>query len=556
MKSIYNPRISTKRLIISIGLLSASAVHADNFSALDEAYTSIPNSVAVSQIDNYAPVFDFDNDSCYPSAAISRGGEQNGGLKDSGSITGMCQDSGFLDLSNTYHRWIDQSSNGDEYSAHLYELYFLKDQAFSIIAAGHRHDVETVIVYFKNNQPTHVAVSAHGNYTRKSWDDVPKDGDHPKVVYHRDTFGGLTHSFRFACDPSTPDNFCDEPEVAENPNNTWVTPPIVSWYEMIGDGVPNADMRDRFNTFSYGSASFKFKNGSFHNAINRSDTLPDGFPQFSEENINLSGGISDSSPYSYFANQTGTALEETYEDFVFSTLPNDDIMVIKKANTGSGKTEVHILTASSNYQSYSHHTATPLTETFVNFEFNALPNGDLMAIKKYSTGSGKTEVHILTASSNYQSYSHHTVTALDETFENFVFKTLPNKDLMAIKKSNTGSGKTEVHILTASSNYQSFSHHTVTPLDETFDNYDFSILANKDLMVIKKSATGTETTEVHILKASSNYQTFSLHTSTALLETFDNYSFHALTDGDLMAIKKSNTGTGTTEVHRLEAAAN
>jgi hypothetical protein len=105
----------------------------------------------------------------------------------------------------------------------------------------------------------------------------------------------------------------------------------------------------------------------------------------------------DASKYQSFRLQTGTALHEAGDNFAFGVLPNGDLVAIKKSGTGSGKTEVHILSAASNYQSFRLQTGTALHATGVNFAFGVLPNGDLVAIKKSGTGSGKTEVHILAA---------------------------------------------------------------------------------------------------------------------------------------------------------------
>jgi hypothetical protein len=151
--------------------------------------------------------------------------------------------------------------------------------------------------------------------------------------------------------------------------------------------------------------------------------------------------------YRQFRLQTGTALHETDSSFDFATLSNGDLMAIKKSNTGTGKTEVHILRASSNYKQFRLQTGTALHETDSSFDFATLSNGDLMAIKKSNTGTGKTEVHILSASSNYKQFRLQTGTALHETDSSFDFATLSNGDLMTIKKSNTGTGKTEVHIM-------------------------------------------------------------------------------------------------------------
>ena len=57
----------------------------------------------------------------------------------------------------------------------------------------------------------------------------------------------------------------------------------------------------------------------------------------------------------------------------------------------------------------------------------------------------------------------------------------------------------EVHVLSRASNYQRFSLQTGTGLDETDDNYDFALAENLDLYCIKKNKTGTGKTEVHVL---------------------------------------------------------
>jgi len=252
-----------------------------------------------------------------------------------------------------------------------------------------------------------------------------------------------------------------------------------------------------------------------------------------------------------FALQTSTALHETGNNFTFEFLHNGDLMAIKKSNTGSKSTEVHILTKASNYTKFRIQTGTALHETGKNFDFSVLPNGDLMAIKKSSTGSKSTEVHILSAASNYSKFRLQTGTALHETGDSFEFSVLSNGDLMAIKKSATGTKSTEVHILTASSNYSKFRLQTGTALHETGDDFTFSTLPNGDLMAIKKFNTGTRTTEIHVLSARSNYSQFIVQSGTGLHETDDTFEFASRGSGELVAIKKSGTGSKTTEVHVL-----
>ena len=106
-----------------------------------------------------------------------------------------------------------------------------------------------------------------------------------------------------------------------------------------------------------------------------------------------------------FILQTGTVLHETYSNFDFATADWNrdgypDLFAIKKHSTGTGSTEVHILSGAANFQRFILQTGTVLHETYDNFDFVAADwnwNGvpDLFAIKKHYTGTGSTEVHIL-----------------------------------------------------------------------------------------------------------------------------------------------------------------
>ncbi|MBB5020038.1 hypothetical protein HNQ59_003346 [Chitinivorax tropicus] len=207
--------------------------------------------------------------------------------------------------------------------------------------------------------------------------------------------------------------------------------------------------------------------------------------------------------------------------FEFGALLDRDLVAIKKTRTGTNSTEIHILDAQSGYQQFNLQTGTALHETGTNFAFGVLPNSDIVAIKKSDTGTRSTEIHILNARTGYRSFNLQTGTALHETGDNFDFAVLPNRDVMAIKKSQTGTGSTEVHILDAGSNYRRFKLQTGTALHETGSNFVFNVLANGDIMAVKKSMTGTNTTEVYVLSASSGYRRFNQQTGTALHETAD-----------------------------------
>jgi hypothetical protein len=279
-----------------------------------------------------------------------------------------------------------------------------------------------------------------------------------------------------------------------------------------------------------------------------------------------------------FAFQAGTALSETGNEFNFTMSDWDrdgkpDLVAIKKSGTGSGKTEVHILSGASNFSQFILQTATALSETGNEFNFAMSDwdrdgKPDLVAIKKSGTGSGKTEVHILSGASNFSQFILQTATALSETGNEFNFTMSDwdrdgKPDLVAIKKSGTGSGKTEVHILSGASNFSQFILQTATALSETGDNFTFQLGdwnrdGQSDLIAIKKNQTGTKSTELHILSGSSNFNQFILQTGTALHETSNNFEFASsdwTQDGfvDLIAIKKSGTDTGKTEVHVVSA---
>ncbi|MGF1682246.1 NPP1 family protein [Photobacterium minamisatsumaniensis] len=256
-----------------IGLLFITTSEAADFQHLDEA-------VPVNGIINgNEPVFDFDTDGCLPAAGISRSGEQNPGLNNSGPITGDCRDDYFLETSNTLHRYACIDDQGDSYCGHFYSLYFEKDQTMAGWDwFGHRHDWEYVAVWTKNGEITHGSYSAHGDLNTKSVQDLPMEGQQIKFVYHKD--GGLTHAMRFA----KPD------EVAENNYGYFVTPVIISWYELTGDAISNEAMRNKLNSFDYGKATIPLKDSNFKTNLNT--YKPTNYPTFTQESIEASNSNS------------------------------------------------------------------------------------------------------------------------------------------------------------------------------------------------------------------------------------------------------------------------
>ena len=227
----------------------ATAAHADPPGALPAAATQGD--------DKWQPATDYDGDGCYPSPAFDGSGTQAPGLGMGGATNGSCRDQSDLDNVNTYAR---TTCVADGWCAHQYAYYFEKDQGIVGPGSfGHRHDIEHVIVWVKDDEAKYVSASAHGNYDRRPADQVIWDGSHPKIVYHKD--GGSTHAFRFA-------GTGDEP--AENHYGSWQRPALLSW-DLMSD-----TSRRAINDYDYGSATFDIKDGNHAGVL--SGAAPDEAP--------------------------------------------------------------------------------------------------------------------------------------------------------------------------------------------------------------------------------------------------------------------------------------
>lgn len=199
------------------------------------------------------------------------------------------------------------------------------------------------------------------------------------------------------------------------------------------------------------------------------------------------------------------------------------LFYIKKRNTGTGRTEVHVLSADSSHKEYSLHVGTGLHETHENFVFKLADwNGDgipdLWAIKKWATGTGKTEVHIFSGASNFSEPIFHGATAQGETGSAVAFDILPRgsnqpPDLVLIQRAGTGSSTTELHIMSGASDFKEYVLHTKTGLHETGTGKDWSFTMTDwngngqlDLVAISAANGG----ELHALKGP-DFQDFNLH---------------------------------------------
>lgn len=246
--------------------------------------------------------------------------------------------------------------------------------------------------------------------------------------------------------------------------------------------------------------------------------------------------------------QLQTALQQTSPAFRFCIAGNADVVALATDGGATNSTEVHILSAASLYRSFVEQTASALGPTGDDFAFTLSPQRHLYAIKKRGTGSKSTEIHVLSAESRYRAFTLQTGTCLPETGPEFDFLLAPNLDLVAIKKRLTGSDSTEVHIVSEASGYKAFSHQSGTALHETDDTFEFAMDGDRNLLAIQKRHTASGKTEIHVLSASSGYQQFSLRTATEL-DVSDESVVHGLASGRrLVAVRWKGGASGQTEV--------
>lgn len=186
---------------------------------------------------------------------------------------------------------------------------------------------------------------------------------------------------------------------------------------------------------------------------------------------------------------------------------------------------------------------------------------DLVMIKKSYTG---TQVRIFSGADKLQTILFEGGTNLGKTDHTWTFGMGKwgegeKPDLIAIKKSNTVTKTTEVYILEGDDGFKTVKLYTQTALHETDSKWDFVVAdwngdGKPDLVAIKKSETNTKCTEVHVLSGASSFQEFSLRAETPLFRSHGLFEF-AVADwarngkSDLIAFKKRETATGNTEVH-------
>lgn len=260
------------------------------------------------------------------------------------------------------------------------------------------------------------------------------------------------------------------------------------------------------------------------------------------------GAAQERLPYHHFGEQFTTSVTRTDVPSRFALAQNRDLFVVEMMPHA---TQLLILSAASGYKEVVLNTRIPLGPIDHNWDFSVAPNRDLFAVKKRNTDSGRTEVHILAANTSYQRFSLQTGVAHPPTDGTWHFAVAQNRDLFGIKKSATDSGRTEVHVMAANTDYQKHSLQTGTALAPTDDSWTFGVAANRDVFAIRQRGARSRTTEVEILGASTNYQEFVLQTRSALGETDSRWSFGIAENRDLICINRAGGAIAVTGIHVL-----
>ncbi|KAF7188964.1 NLP effector protein 10 [Pseudocercospora fuligena] len=192
-------------------------------------------------ITNYEPYIHIAH-GCRPYPAVDQSGNVNGGLQNSGSPSGGCND-------GTNQQTYVRAKMFDGRFAMMFAWYFPKDQISAGGAnAGHRHDWESVVCWTDDPTGTTTpkfhgcAASGHGDYPRKTQDPRFRDGTHPQVEYYTNL--PTNHELQFKSGPGR--------NVA-----------MIDWEKLS----PQAQCA--LNKHSFGKANCPFNDGNFDSNLRK-----------------------------------------------------------------------------------------------------------------------------------------------------------------------------------------------------------------------------------------------------------------------------------------------
>lgn len=220
-----------------------------------------------------------------------------------------------------------------------------------------------------------------------------------------------------------------------------------------------------------------------------------------------------------FALHVRTALHQVDpQQWQLRTVPvSADLLAVRLSGGGSGRVEVHRLSGASRYQQFTLHRATPMPPVGDGYQVAFADTGhgpDLYLVRAGTPGDGRrVELHVLSAASGYSRWSLRTATSLPSTGDRWVFTVARRTgDLVGVKLTGTANGRPEVHALSRSSGYQSYSAQTATslpavvdPAEWTFSLGDDDYDGTSDLFALQTSGTASGRVELSVLTGGSRY---------------------------------------------------
>ncbi len=191
-----------------------------------------------------------------------------------------------------------------------------------------------------------------------------------------------------------------------------------------------------------------------------------------------------------------------------------DLVVVQKSGTASGRTELRVVDGASSFQRFLVETVTMLGPTDERHavqltDWNGDGRPDLVLVEKAGTASGRTELRVVDGASDFQRLLAHTPTALGPTDKRHELSLAHwnadrRLDLVIVQKSGTASRKTDVRVLDGAANFRRSLLQARSAQNATDDRHDVSVTdwngdGRLDLLVVQKSGAASGWTEARVL---------------------------------------------------------